>query len=166
MAVPNLIEQFTSPNFTNYLFSLIIPFLIFFTLLLVVIKRTKIFGDGNFIYVLLSLGLTIMIYIVNPGNVFQFLVSYLFQIGVAGAVIALSGVIFILFWNLIKRGVRIADKLGKTDQQRLNDLAKEEGKLAQKFYKERDLGKRSAVANRIEEIRKEQRMLLIKAKRL
>lgn len=150
------IEKFLSPNLTNMLVTLVIPFLIFFTILLVVLKRTRIFGDSNFVYVLISLGLTIMIYAVNPGNVFQFLASYLFQIGVAGTVIALGGIIFILFWNLIKHGVNIAAKAGTMN---LESVIKEEKKLQQNIMKERNTDKRINMVKRLEELERRERAL-------
>ena len=55
MAFP--IENFLSPNLTNMLVTFVIPFLIFFTILLVVLRKTKIFGDGRFVYVLIALSL-------------------------------------------------------------------------------------------------------------
>ncbi|MEM7827572.1 MAG: hypothetical protein QXD72_02575, partial [Candidatus Aenigmatarchaeota archaeon] len=68
MAFP--IENFLSPNLTNMLITFVIPFLIIFTVLLAALKRTRILGDNLFIYVIISLGLTTMIYAINPNNIF------------------------------------------------------------------------------------------------
>lgn len=156
MVVPNLIEQFTSPNFTNLLVTFIIPFFIFFTILFWVLLKTKIFNRS--ISLIIALGLTIMIYVVNPGNVFQFLASYLFQIGVAGIIITLVGLIAIFFWNLIKGGTRIAGKIGKTEEQKLQDLMKEREKLLKRYYSGgifQSTGKRMELLKEMEEKEKE-----------
>lgn len=163
MAFP--IENLLSPNLTNMLITFVIPFLIIFAVLLFALRKTRILGNNNFIYLLISLGITIMIYALNPG-VFQFLTSYLYQIGVAGTILALTGIIIFIFFGIIRWGHKTGGKLGKTDEERLKDLAKEEAKLAQKFYSERNLGKRAMIANRIDDIRKEERMLMMKLKRI
>ena len=166
MAFP--IENFLSPNLTNLLVTLVIPFLIIFAVLLFALKRTKVFGDGNLVYVVLSLGLTIMIYAVNPGNVFQFLASYLFQIGVAGTIIALGGVIILLFFGLIRWGEKAAKSLGG-DQQKLKDLMKHEEKLMKKFHSGGLFGvstsSRIEIQQELDRIEKDKRYLLAKMKR-
>ncbi len=169
MAFP--IENLLSPNLTNMLITFVIPFLIFFAILLFVLKRTKIFGEGSFIYVLISLGLTVMIYAINPGNVFQFLASYLFQIGVAGSIIAFVGVIILLFFGVIRWGAKTAESLGKTDPQKLQDLEKNERKLMEKYYSRGLLGgpnvaQRMKIQEEIDRLEKDKRFLLAKMRRM
>lgn len=130
MAIP--IETFLPQQFTNYLVTLIIPFLIFFTILLFVLKRTKVFGSGNLVYVIISLGLTVMIYAIKP-DVFGFLASYLFQIGIAGSIIVLGGIFIMVFFALIRKGESIAKSL-KSNEQRLQDLRKDEEKLLKQIH--------------------------------
>lgn len=162
------IENFLSPNLTNMLVTLVIPFLIIFTVLLFALKRTRVFGDSGLVYVVISLGLTIMIYAVNPGNVFQFLASYLFQIGVAGAIIALGGVIILLFFGLIRWGEKTAKMLGG-DQQKLKDLMKQEEKLMKKFHSGGLFGvstsRRVELQQELDRLEKDKRYLLAKMRR-
>lgn len=131
MAFP--IENLLSPNLTNMLITLVIPFLIIFAVLLFALKKTRVLGDNSLVYVVISLGLTIMIYAINPGNVFQFLASYLFQIGVAGTIIALGGVVVFLFLGLIRKSASIAESL-KSSEQKLTDLRKNEEKLLKQIH--------------------------------
>ncbi len=131
MAFP--IENLLSPNLTNMMITLVIPFLIIFTVLLFALKKTRVLGDSNSVYVIISLGLTVMIYAVNPGNVFQFLASYLFQIGVAGTIIALGGVVIFLFLALIRKSASIAESL-KSGEQKLTDLRKNEERLLKQIH--------------------------------
>ncbi len=131
MAFP--IENLLSPNLTNMLITFVIPFLIIFTVLLFAIKKTKVLGDNPFVYVLVSLGLTVMIYAINPGGIFQFLASYLFQIGVAGTVISLGGITVLFFWALIGKGANIAKSL-QGNEQKLKSLTEERAKLLKKYY--------------------------------
>lgn len=145
------IENFLSPNLTNMLISFVIPFLIFFAMLLFVLKRTHVFGDGNFIYVLISLGLTVMIYAANPGGIFQFLASYLLQIGVMGSVIGMLIVIFLFVWAFVRGGVRIAERIGKSEEQKLHDLKKTEEKLMKQFYSEGLFGPNTAKRMQLQE---------------
>ena len=169
MAFP--IENFLSPNLTNMLITFVIPFLIIFTVLLFALKKTRVLGDNPFIYVLISLGLTIMIYAIKP-NVFNFLASYLFQIGVAGSIIALGGVIIFIFFGIVRRGYSIGEKL-KSDEQKMKALEKEEEKLLRKFHKEgvlgvggTTLGERRLMLDRLKEVEERKKFLLLKMRRL
>ncbi|MBI1978647.1 MAG: hypothetical protein HYS62_01135 [Candidatus Aenigmarchaeota archaeon] len=170
MAFP--IENLLSPNLTNMLITLVIPFLIIFTVLLFALKKTGILGSNAFVYVLISLGLTIMIYAVQP-SVFQFLASYLFQIGIAGAVIALGGVIILFFIGIIKWGHNTAVKVGTNDEQKLKNLAKEEEKLLKQFHSGgvfglggQSIGKRAEIAKRLKDIEDERKYIYLKNRRL
>lgn len=167
MAFP--IENLLSPNLTNMLITFVIPFLIFFAILLFVFRRTGIFGQNIFIYVLISLGLTVMIYAVNPGGVFQFLASYLFQIGVMGSVIAMLMVIFLILWTFVRGGIKLAETLKGTEQQ-LKDIRKEEEKLMKKFYSggifSPSTAERMQLQNQLDAIERRKKFLLAKVKRL
>ena len=162
MAFP--IENFLSPNLTNMLITLVIPFLIIFGLLLFALRRTRVLGNNPFIYVLISLGLTIMIYAIKP-DVFNFLASYLFQIGIAGSIIALGGVVIFLFFGVIRWGAGTARKLGG-DEQKLKDMMKEEEKLMKRFHSGGLFGssvaKRMEVQHQLDRLEKEKRYLLAK----
>ncbi len=167
MAFP--IENFLSFNMTNILITFVIPFLIFFTVLLVTLKRTKVFGSNNFVYILLAGGLTVMIYALKPAT-FQFLASYLFQIGVAGAIISLGGLTLIIFFTIIKRGYTIAEKIGKSDAQKVEDLKKQEEKLMKKFYEGGLFGpntaKRMQIQKELDQIKEQEKYYLAKLRRL
>ena len=155
MAFP--IENFFTPNITNILITFVIPFLLFFTILFVVIKKTKIFGNSNIVYLIISLGLTIMIYAVNPGHVFQFLASYLLQISVAGIVISLVGIIAVFFFALIRTGVKLASTAG---QMKLESVLKEERDLEKKIRKEHNVDKRIQMIEHLEELERKKRAFM------
>lgn len=168
MAFP--IQNLLSENMSNMLITLVIPFLIIFGVLLFALKKTKILGDSNFIYILISLGLTVMIYAVRP-DVFNFLAFYLVQIGVAGAIIALGGVTIMIFFSLIRGGKNIADKL-KGDEQHLKDLRKEREKLMEKYNSRgffgiggAGVGKREEILRRMEQFEREERLLMAKMRK-
>ena len=170
MAFP--IENFLTPNLTNMLVTLVIPFLIIFAVLLFALRKTGVLGSNNAIYVVISLGITFMIYVLNPGNVFQFLVSYLFQIGVAGAIIALMGVVIFIFFGMIRWGSSAGEKL-KSDEQKFKNLEKEEEKLMKKFHKEGVLGvggtslqERRVVLERLKDLQEKKKYLALKMRRL
>lgn len=167
MAFP--IENLLSPNMTNLLITLVIPFLIIFAVLLFSLKKTRVLGGSNSIYVLIALGLTIMIYALKP-ETFQFLASYLFQIGVAGAIIALVGVVIMIFFPLLRKGESIAKSL-KSDEQKLKDLEKEEEKLLKQFHSgglfgSPDMSKRVEISKKLKTIEEERKYLYLKNKRL
>lgn len=150
--VEPLSQVIVSEEFTRLLITFVVPFVIFFAILLWVIKRTKIFGDSNFIYVLLAGGLTVMIYAYNPGNVFQFLSYYLFQIGVTGSIIALlAGTILVFF--PIMRGI---SRMVESPAQKVSRVEKERAKLLKKFYRTWSTQKRIALA---EEVKHKEREL-------
>ncbi|MEM5805819.1 MAG: hypothetical protein QW818_01510 [Candidatus Aenigmatarchaeota archaeon] len=154
MAFP--IENFLSPNLTNMLITFVIPFLIIFTVLLAALKRTRILGDNIFIYVIISLGLTTMIYAINPNNIFGFLTSYLFQIGVIGSIIALIGIIAVFFFTIIRKGVETASKAGG---MKLESILKEERRLEQRIMKEGDLNRRLQLLQQLEDLQRKERAL-------
>lgn len=168
MAFP--IENFLSPNLTNMLITLVIPFLIIFGLLLFALRRTRVLGDNRFIYVLISLGLTIMIYAIKP-NVFQFLASYLFQLGVAGSIIAIGGAALLILLGIIKWGYKTSKALGG-DEQRIKDVREEMGKISKKFASRgflgvggSDVGQREQIIRRLKDLEQEERMLLARRRR-
>lgn len=125
-------------DLTRILITFVVPFFIFFTVLLLGLKMSHVFGRNNFVYIVLALGLTIMLYSGKP-ETFQFLAAYLFQIGVAGSIIALGGVIVIIFFAIIRKGYSIAESM-KGDEQKIKNLRKEEAKLMQKFSSQGILG--------------------------
>lgn len=165
MAFP--IENLLSPNLTNILITLVIPFLIIFAVLLFALKKTRILGSSAGIYVLISLGLTIMIYALKP-ETFQFLASYLFQIGVAGAIITLVGVVIMIFFPLLIKSESIAKSFA-SDEQKLKDLMKNEEKLMKKFHSGGlfgpSTGQRMHIQNQLDRIEKDKRFLLARLKR-
>ncbi len=167
MAFP--IENLLSPNLTNMLITLVIPFLLIFTVLLFVLKRTNVFGPSAFVYVFISLGMTVMIYAVNPGGVFQFLASYLFQIGVMGSIIAFVMILFVFLWTFVKGGIKVAESL-KGPQQQLKDLEKDEKKLMNKYYSHGLFGastaEREQIAQKLTGIERQKKFLLAKLRRL
>ena len=164
MAFP--IENFLSPNLTNMLITFVIPFLIIFGALSLVLSRTRIFGKS--ISLLISFGLTIMIYAVKPAT-FAFLASYLFQIGVIGSIIAFVMILFVFLWFFVKGGIRIARVIGG-DQQKLQELEKMEQKLQKKYYSGgifgSNVGQRLTISKELEQIEKEKKFLLAKMRRL
>jgi len=164
MAFP--IENFLSPNMTNMLVTLVIPFLIFFTILFVVLSRTKLFNRG--VSFVIAIGLTIMIYALRP-DTFAFLASYLFQIGVIGSITAFLMIFFVFLWFFVKGGIRIAKVIGG-DQQKLQELEKLEQKLQKKYYSGgvfgSSVGQRLSISKELEGIEKEKKFLLAKMKRL
>ena len=164
MAFP--IENFLSPNLTNMLITFVIPFLIIFAVLSLVLSRTRIFGKS--ISLLISFGLTIMIYAIKPAT-FAFLASYLFQIGVIGSIIAFVMFLFVFLWFFVKGGIRIARVIGG-DQQKLQELEKMEQKLQKKYYSGgifgSNVGQRLTISKELEQIEKEKKFLLAKMRRL
>ncbi len=156
MAFP--IENFLSPNLTNQLITFVIPFLIIFGILLFALKRTHLLGYGNFIYILISLGITFMIYAINPNNVFQFLASYIFQAGVAGTVIALGGAIALIFIGIIRWGHETSKNLA-SPEQKLKALEKDETKLIKRYHSSGltgpGLGERIKIKEQLDKLRKE-----------
>lgn len=162
MAVP--IENFLSPNVVNVLVTLVIPFLLIFAVLLFALKNTRIFGEKSGIYVLLSLGFTLMLYAVNPGNVFGLLVYYLLQAGIAGVVISLVGVTLIIFWALVRRGVGVAAVIGKSYTEKLRDLERREAWLRQRLYREGDFKKRLELDRELDRLQDEMRFVALKMK--
>lgn len=170
MAFP--LENLLTPNITNILISLVIPFLLIFTVLLFTISRTKVFGSGKFVYILIALGLTVLIYGVNPGGVFQLLSSYLLQLGIMGSAFALVMIFFIFFWAIIKTGTKIASSM-QNDTQKLRELEKQELKLQKKYYSTGAFGiggtsaqERMSISKQLESLEREKRFLLAKMKRL
>ncbi|MBI2084109.1 MAG: hypothetical protein HYT70_00640 [Candidatus Aenigmarchaeota archaeon] len=161
MAVP--IETFISENFKIYLVTLIIPFLIFFTLFLWALKQTRLFGGNNFTYVFLAASFTILIYALQP-NTFAFLASYLAQISIASSMIVFVGLIALIFWAIIVRGVGMAEKL-KSDEKKLEDLRRLESRLMEKFSRERNVKKRYEFNSKLNEIEREMQMLNIRMKK-
>lgn len=166
--VPPL-ETLLTPEMTRLLVTLIIPFMIFFTVLLFAFRKTHIFGNNSIAYVTIALGLTAMIYAVNPGNVFQFLVSYLFKIGVAGSVIALLGVVAVVFAAILKTGFKFAGNF-KTEEEKLKDLKKQEEKLLQKYNSRGIFGgsnveQRMQIEREIESIDKQRRFIMAKLRK-
>jgi len=164
MAFP--IENFLSPNLTNMLITFVIPFLIIFAVLSLVLSRTRIFGKS--ISLLISFGLTIMIYAIKPAT-FAFLASYLFQIGVIGSITAFVMILFVFLWFFVKGGIRIARVIGG-DQQKLQELEKMEQKLQKKYYSGgifgSNVGQRLTISKELEQIEKEKKFLLAKMRRL
>ena len=164
MAFP--IENFLSPNLTNMLITFIVPFLIIFAVLAVVLSRTRIFGKS--ISLLISFGLTVMIYALRP-DTFAFLASYLFQIGVMGSIIAFVMILFVFLWFFVRGGMRIARGIGG-DQQKLKELEKMEQKLQKKYYSGgifgSNVGQRLTISKDLEQIEREKKFLLAKMKRL
>ena len=160
------IENFLSPNLTNMLITFVIPFLIIFAVLSLVLSRTRIFGKS--ISLLISFGLTIMIYAIKPAT-FAFLASYLFQIGVIGSIIAFVMILFVFLWFFVKGGIRIARVIGG-DQQKLKELEKMEQKLQKRYYSGgifgSNVGQRLSISKELERIEKEKKFLLAKMKRL
>jgi len=160
------IENFLSPNLTNMLITFVIPFLIIFAVLSLVLSRTRIFGKS--ISLLISFGLTIMIYAIKPAT-FAFLASYLFQIGVIGSIIAFVMFLFVFLWFFVKGGIRIARVIGG-DQQKLQELEKMEQKLQKKYYSGgifgSNVGQRLTISKELEQIEKEKKFLLAKMRRL
>ncbi len=164
MAFP--IENLLSPNLTNMLVTFVIPFLIIFAVLSLVLSRTRIFGKS--ISLMISFGLTIMIYALRP-DTFAFLASYLFQIGVTGSIIAMVMIFFVFSWFFVKGSIRIARGIGG-DQQKLQELEKLEQKLQKKYYSggifKSSTGERLSISKHLEEIEREKKFLLAKMKRL
>ncbi len=161
MAVP--IETFISDNMKQYLVTLIIPFLIFFTVFLFGLKMTRIFGNNNFAYLFLAAGFTILIYALQPAT-FAFLAVYLAQIGIATSIIIFAGLILMIFWAVIFRGARIVESF-KGDEQKLHDLRRLESQLQEKFVRERNLKKRYELNSKLNEIERDMQMLNIKLRR-
>ncbi|MBI2542838.1 MAG: hypothetical protein HYW24_01505 [Candidatus Aenigmarchaeota archaeon] len=158
MAIP--IETFLSPQMVQYLVTLIIPFVLLFSVLFVGLRMTRIFGDNNPIYLILSLGFVIMIYAVQP-DTFAFLAGYLFQIGVMNSILVLLGFIALVFWFLIRKSVSWAASL-KGDEQKLEDLRKLESKLLLKLYNERNMEKKIQVESKLTEVQREMKILSLK----
>lgn len=166
------IDQFLSPNLTNMLVTLVVPFLIIFGVLLFALKRTGVFGSGSSIYVIISLGITFMIYAVNPGNVFQFLSAYLFQIGVIWAILALI-LVLVLVSITFFRGAKNISGAFKSDAQKFKDLEKEEEKLLKKYTSQGILGvggtntgQRLQIQQKLEDLQRQKKYLLAKMKKL
>lgn len=149
-----------SEEFTRLLFTFVIPFVIFFTILLWVIKRTKMFGDNNIVYIILAAGLTVLIYVFNPGNVFQFLVGYLFQIGVTSSIIALLAATILVFFPIM-RGI---SKMVESPTQKIKRLEKERAKLLNKYYRSWNPQNRMALAEQIKHKEREEDYWRAKAK--
>ncbi len=151
-----------SESFTSLLVTLVIPFVLIFTILTIGFRMTRIFGSGNFIYILLGLGITILIYVYNPGNVFTFLVGYLTNIGISVSIIILLGAVVILSWRVIGWLFNI----GKSSEHKIKDLNKNAERLLKEFYRTRDVGKRMALSEQLKKTEEEIKFLYIKEKKV
>lgn len=145
-------------DLSSILITFIVPFFIFFTVLLIGLKMSGVFGSHNSIYVILALGLTIMIYGGKP-ETFQFLASYLVQMGITGSIVALGGIFIIIFFALIRRGYRVAQSIGLNDEQKLKELDKEEKRLLDKYKSSgffgvggSSSGERTSIRDKLKEI--------------
>ena len=170
MAVP-IIETFLTPYVVNILVTYVLPFLIFFSVLLLGLKISRIFGDNNIAYIILSLAFSTLVYVVNPNSVVQFISSYLIKIGIAGLVISFTGVIVFIFWALISRSVHLAATVARTDEQKLKDLEKLEKKFLDDYYGRGfrlfgpSTAKRIQISEKLKQIETEKKYLLAKLKR-
>lgn len=162
------IENFISADLAEILVTAVIPFLIIFAVLLFALKKTRVLGDKNSIYVLLSAGFTIMIYAVRP-ETFAFLASYLVQLGVAGAVISLLGVFIFIVFALLRRGEKIAGMF-KSEEDKLKSLEKEEIKLRTRYQARglfgANIAEREQISEKLRKVDEQKRFLLAKMRRL
>ncbi len=163
------LENFLTPEMSRLLTTNVLPFLIFFGVLAFAFRKTGIFGHNNLMYVFFSLALTAILKFVNPGGVFETLAGQLVKFGVAGAVISLLGVGALIFYTVIKTGVKFAENF-KTDEQKLKDLDKSEKKLLDRYnshglFGSPSVGERNQIDKMIEELTKQRRYLMAKMKR-
>ncbi len=162
------IENFVSQELTQILVTAVIPFLIIFAVLLFALRQTRVLGSNNLIYIILSAGFTIMIYAVRP-ETFAFLASYLVQLSVAGAIIALLGVFIVIVFSLLRRGQNITDMF-KSEADKLKALEKEEIKLRNRYqsrgFMSPNIAEREEIAGKLEKIEHEKKFLLAKLRRL
>lgn len=162
------LENLLSGDLSNALITFIVPFFIFFTVLLIGFKMTGLFRGNNWVSVILALGFTIMLYAGKP-ETFQFLATYLLKIGVAGSSIALGGAIILILITLVKGGFRIAETF-RSPEEKLKNLRKEREKLYKQYQSGGIFGisteKRAEILKQLEQKDREERMLLAKTKRL